>query len=65
MTAGSALTMVENDGFTALKFDPAGPYTIRGGHQPAMRDLSRSAEFCAAIRTAVGDRVDLLLGTHG
>ncbi len=65
MTAESALAMVERHGFTALKFDPAGPYTIRGGHQPAMRDLARSAEFCAAIRTAVGDRADLLFGTHG
>ena len=52
-------------GFTALKFDPAGPYTIRGGHQPAMSDISRSVEFCAKIREAVGDRADLLFGTHG
>jgi len=27
-------------GFTALKFDPAGPYTIHGGHQPAMTDIA-------------------------
>ncbi len=52
-------------GFTAIKFDPAGPYTIRGGHQPAMSDISRSVEFCAKIRQAVGDRADLLFGTHG
>ncbi|MEM9122937.1 MAG: enolase C-terminal domain-like protein, partial [Pseudomonadota bacterium] len=52
-------------GYTAVKFDPAGPYTIRGGHMPAMRDISRSAAFCAAIRDAVGDRADLLFGTHG
>lgn len=52
-------------GYTAVKFDPAGPYTMRGGHQPAMRDISRSAAFCAAIRDAVGDRADLLFGTHG
>ncbi|MDU8946210.1 mandelate racemase/muconate lactonizing enzyme family protein [Ovoidimarina sediminis] len=52
-------------GYTAVKFDPAGPYTIRGGHMPAMRDISRSAAFCAAIREAVGDRADLLFGTHG
>ncbi|HHS88791.1 MAG TPA: mandelate racemase/muconate lactonizing enzyme family protein, partial [Rhodobacteraceae bacterium] len=32
---------------------------------PALRDLSRSAEFCAAIRTAIGERADLLFGTHG
>ena len=52
-------------GYTAVKFDPAGPYTIRGGHMPSMRDISRSVEFCAKIREAVGDRADLLFGTHG
>ncbi len=52
-------------GFTAVKFDPAGPYTIRGGHQPAMSDITRSVAFCRAIRDAVGDRADLLFGTHG
>ncbi len=52
-------------GFTAIKFDPAGPYTIRGGHQPALSDISRSVEFCAKIREAVGERADLLFGTHG
>ncbi len=62
--AEAALRYVDQ-GFTALKFDPAGPYTIRGGHQPAMRDISRSVAFCKAIREAVGDRADLLFGTHG
>lgn len=52
-------------GWTAVKFDPAGPYTMRGGHMPAMRDIARSVAFCAAIRGAVGDRADLLFGTHG
>ena len=52
-------------GFTAIKFDPAGPYTIRGGHMPAMSDISQSVAFCRAIREAVGDKADLLFGTHG
>ncbi|WGW04867.1 mandelate racemase/muconate lactonizing enzyme family protein [Tropicibacter oceani] len=52
-------------GYTAVKFDPAGPYTMRGGHQPAMSDITRSVAFCKAIREAVGDRADLLFGTHG
>ena len=52
-------------GFTAVKFDPAGPYTLRGGHQPAMSDISQSVAFCKAIREAVGDKADLLFGTHG
>ncbi|MDH3263792.1 MAG: mandelate racemase/muconate lactonizing enzyme family protein [Paracoccaceae bacterium] len=52
-------------GFTAVKFDPAGPYTIRTGHMPAASDITRSVEFCRKIREAVGDRADLLFGTHG
>jgi galactonate dehydratase len=64
MTARAAAKCV-GQGFTAVKFDPAGPYTIRGGHQPALSDISRSVEFCAKIREAVGDRADLLFGTHG
>lgn len=52
-------------GYTAVKFDPAGPYTIHGGHQPSLSDISRSVEFCRTIRAAVGDRADLLFGTHG
>ncbi len=52
-------------GFTALKFDPAGPYGIYDGRQPSMADLDRSEAFCARLREAVGDRADLLYGTHG
>ncbi|MEM9973212.1 MAG: mandelate racemase/muconate lactonizing enzyme family protein [Pseudomonadota bacterium] len=52
-------------GYTAVKFDPAGPYTIRGGHEPARSDIALSVAFCAAIREGVGDRADLLFGTHG
>ena len=64
MAAESALEMVRQ-GYTAVKFDPAGPYTMRGGHQPAMSDISMSVEFCKRIRDAVGDKADLLFGTHG
>ncbi|MEL0220915.1 MAG: mandelate racemase/muconate lactonizing enzyme family protein [Deltaproteobacteria bacterium] len=64
MSAESALELV-NRGYTALKFDPAGPYTMRGGHMPALADISRSVEFCRVLREAVGDRADLLFGTHG
>lgn len=64
MAAESAAAMVEL-GFTAVKFDPAGPYTIRGGHMPSMTDITRSERFCRLIREAVGDRADLLFGTHG
>ena len=53
------------DGFTAVKFDPAGPYTVYDGRMPDQEALTRSADFCREIRTAVGDRADLLFGTHG
>ncbi len=64
LSAERAVEYVEQ-GFTALKFDPAGPYTVNDPHQPAMVDLERSERFCKAIREAVGTRVDLLFGTHG
>ncbi len=64
MAAEAAAARVA-EGWTAVKFDPAGPYTIRGGHMPAMADIDLSARFCAAIRDAVGTSADLLFGTHG
>ncbi|MEC7256881.1 MAG: mandelate racemase/muconate lactonizing enzyme family protein, partial [Pseudomonadota bacterium] len=64
MAADCAAQMVKQ-GYTAVKFDPAGPYTLRGGHMPAMQDITLSVAFCRAVREAVGDRADLLFGTHG
>lgn len=64
MAAEAALDCLER-GYTAVKFDPAGPYTMRGGHMPAMSDISQSVAFCKSIREAVGDKADLLFGTHG
>lgn len=64
LAAETAVEMVRK-GYTAIKFDPAGPYTMRGGHMPALSDISMSVEFCRTIRAAVGDKADLLFGTHG
>ena len=64
MAAETALDLVGR-GYTAVKFDPAGPYTIRGGHQPSLYDIETSTRFCARIREAVGVQADLLFGTHG
>ena len=64
VAAESAAALVAR-GYTAVKFDPAGPYTKRGGHMPAMSDITLSVAFCKAVREAVGDRADLLFGTHG
>lgn len=64
MAAESAVALVDQ-GYTAVKFDPAGPYTMRGGHQPSGFDIETSAQFCQTIRKAVGPKADLLFGTHG
>lgn len=63
--AGECAAAMLAKGYTAVKFDPAGPYTNRGGHMPAMTDIALSVAFCRSVREAVGDRADLLFGTHG
>ena len=52
-------------GFTAIKFDPAGPYSVFDPRQPSLEELERSELFCRLIREAVGSKADLLFGTHG
>lgn len=64
MHAESAADLVDR-GYTAVKLDPSGPYTLRGGHMPAMRDITTSVAICRAVREVVGDRADILFGTHG
>jgi L-alanine-DL-glutamate epimerase-like enolase superfamily enzyme len=62
--AGRAVEEVER-GFDAVKFDPTGPYTAMGGHQPRLIDVERTVAFVREIRAAVGTSADLLVGTHG
>lgn len=64
LSAARAVEYVDQ-GFTAIKFDPAGAYTIYDPHQPAMVDLERCEVFCREIRNAIGTRADILFGTHG
>ncbi len=52
-------------GFTAIKFDPAGPYSAYSGHQISLNRLKHSENYCRKIREAVGDGCDILIGTHG
>jgi galactonate dehydratase len=52
-------------GFTAVKFDPAGAYSTFDPRQPSLERLDLSEAFCRQIRAAVGSRCDLLFGTHG
>ena len=64
LAAEAAVAAVEQ-GFTAVKFDPAGPYSVYDGRQPSLERLDLSVRYTRAIREAVGDRADLLFGTHG
>ncbi len=52
-------------GFTALKFDPAGPYSAFDGRQLSLDALELSERFARQLREAVGTKADLLFGTHG
>ncbi len=52
-------------GFTAIKQDPTGPYAIQGGRELSLHELARSEYSIRRIREAVGDRADILVGTHG
>src|SRR4051794_722384 len=52
-------------GFTAVKFDPAAPYSAFDPRQPSLESLDLCAKFCRLMREAVGSKADLLFGTHG
>ncbi len=52
-------------GFTALKFDPVGPYSAFDGRQLPLAALELSERFARQLREAVGGKADLLFGTHG
>jgi len=62
--AESAKNFMEQ-GFSAVKFDPAGPYSIYSGHQISLKRLKHCENYCQKVREAVGDNCDLLIGTHG
>ena len=64
LAAERALEYIE-EGFTAVKFDPVGPYTIYDPRQLSLSSLSLSEQFVSKIRKTVGDRCDILFGTHG
>ncbi len=63
--AGERAAEYVAQGFTAVKFDPAGPYTVFDPRQPDQEALDRSERFVKRIREAVGTKADLLFGTHG
>lgn len=52
-------------GFSAIKIDPVGPYSAFDPRQLSMHNLERSTRYVQRIREAIGDRADILFGTHG
>jgi galactonate dehydratase len=63
-SAERALAYIKQ-GFTALKFDPAGAYSAFDPRQPDLESLDLSEKFMRLMREAVGTKADLLFGTHG
>ncbi len=63
--AAKAALKYKDKGFTAIKQDPAGPYSFQGGRELSIAELVRTEVNIKAIREAVGDKMDILLGTHG
>ncbi len=52
-------------GFTAVKFDPVGPYSAFDPRQLSLEALEHTERFVGTLRAAVGGSCDLLFGTHG
>ena len=61
--AERALAYVEM-GFTAVKLDPVGPENI-AAVQLSLDTLRTAENVVKKVREAVGDRADILVGTHG
>ncbi len=52
-------------GFTAVKFDPVGPYTPLDPRQLSIEELIKVENFVKIIHEALNNKCDLLIGTHG
>ena len=52
-------------GFSAVKFDPVGPYTPLDPRQLLLEDLIKVENFVKIIHESVKNKCDLLIGTHG
>jgi len=53
------------EGFDAIKFDPLIEYTVLDPKQLTIREFSKAENYIKKIRNTVGDKCDLLIGTHG
>jgi galactonate dehydratase len=64
-TAAKRAAEYVEKGFTAVKFDPVGPYSVFDPRQLSLEALEHTEKFVKAVREAVGNKCDLLIGTHG
>ncbi len=62
--AKRAVEYVEQ-GFTAVKFDPVLPMMPLSPEQLSLESLHRAEMVVKSVREAVGDKCDILVGTHG
>jgi galactonate dehydratase len=51
-------------GFTALKFDPLGP-AVSSPEQPSFETLQHVEAIVRSVRETIGEKCDILIGTHG
>lgn len=63
--AASRAVYYADQGFTAVKFDSVGPMTEDDPVQLSLETLDNAEAVVRAVREAVGNRCDILLGTHG
>jgi galactonate dehydratase len=64
-TFGERAAHYLKEGFTAMKFDPVGLGTSQAPFQLTTGTLARAEAITKAVREAVGDRCDIIIGTHG
>jgi len=62
--AGQIATDMLKQGYTALKFDPFKPIYPNPRDVP-LKEINRVANILEGIRDAVGDEVEICIGTHG
>ena len=66
---GEVAGRLADEGFTGLKFDPLPQNTPRrlptAPWEGSMQDYENAEKGVAAVRAAVGNRADILIGTHG
>jgi galactonate dehydratase len=63
--AAERAAVYAEQGFTAIKFDPVGPYSAFDPRQLSLETMDNAERIVRQVREAVGARCDLLIGTHG